>query len=60
MQGESIQIEQYEGKVSIYDASGRQLATGQCKGKLTLAPAATSTSLYVVRLADGRCFKLLR
>ena len=60
MQGESIQIEQYEGKVSIYDASGRQLATGQCKGKLTLAPAATSTSLYVVHLADGRCFKLLR
>ena len=45
---------------TIYDASGRQLATGQCKGKLTLAPAATSTSLYVVRLADGRCFKLLR
>lgn len=60
MQGESIQIEQYEGSVAIYDANGRQLATGQCKGKLTLTPAAASTSLYVVRLANGRCFKLLR
>ena len=60
MQGESIQIEQYEGKVSIYDASGRQLATGQCEGKLTLTPAAASTSLYIVRLSDGRTFKILR
>ena len=60
MQGESILIEQYEGKVSIYDASGRQLATGQCKGKLTLTPAAASTSLYIVRLSDGRTFKILR
>lgn len=60
MQGESIQIEQYEGKVSIYDACGRQLATAQCEGQLTLAPAAASTSLYIVRLSDGRTFKILR
>ena len=60
MQGESIQIEQYEGKVSIYDANGRQLATAQCEGQLTLAPAAASTSLYIVRLSDGRTFKILR
>ena len=60
MQGERILIEHYHGSVTLYDANGHQLATGQCKGKLTLTPAAASTSLYVVRLANGRCFKLLR
>lgn len=60
LRGNCLCVENYAGVVTVWDAGGRQVAEMPCAGTSTLPLSSLPHGLCIVRLADGRSYRLLR
>lgn len=60
LRGDRLFVENYNGSVTVWDAGGRKVAEMLCAGTTTLPLSSLPHGLCIVRLADGRSYRLLR
>ena len=60
LQDGHLTVSGYEGCVRVYDEAGRRLSATQSQGKAVIPVQGFPDGVWMVRLDDGRVFKLMK